>query len=327
MSIDIELNQLSEPKVIEIGAVVFKSHNGEVLDTFQTYVYPNEPITEFIINLTGITDDKVQGAPSIQEAYFKLKEFHEKHKCFQNPVLWGSGVRNDSNSIWQEAKVEEPNFMGFRVIDAKTIYQSLRIYQNNKVKAGLKAACEELGIGWDPKYGKEHGALSDAYNTYRVWFHIMDKFGSAFPKKGKKVVYIDMDGVIANFDGAVSSGVSHNPPEMFEPGFFRSLNVMPGAKEGVAALLANPNLKVYIGTKHTTKTDYSPSEKVGWIREHFPSLVKRMFIVTDKLLLRGDYLIDDDKKWEKFPGEFVHFDRTKPEEEWKRIVEYLKEKV
>ena len=141
----------------------------------------------------------------------------------------------------------------------------------------------------------------------------------------KKIVFIDLDGVCADFDGAIAVHIK-DPPEMFEPVFFRNLKVLPGAKEGVQALLDNPRLEVYIGTKHTTKTDYSPSEKVGWVREHFPELVKRMCIVTDKNLLRGDYLIDDDRRWETFPGKFIHFDRTRSEEEWKRIVEYLKNK-
>ena len=140
----------------------------------------------------------------------------------------------------------------------------------------------------------------------------------------KHVVFLDMDGVLADFDGAISVHMQ-DPPEMFEPGFFRNLKVMPGAKEGVQALLDNPRLKVYIGTKHTTKTDHSPSEKVAWVREHFPSLLKKMFIVTDKHLLRGDFLIDDDLRWKKFPGKFIHFDKTNPESEWKRIVQYFKD--
>jgi 5'(3')-deoxyribonucleotidase len=141
-------------------------------------------------------------------------------------------------------------------------------------------------------------------------------------QKDKKVVFVDMDGVLADFDGSIEKHVL-DPPEMFVPGFFRNLKVMPGAKEGVKALLNNPKIKVYIGTKHTTKTDYSPSEKVGWVREHFPELIKRMFIVTDKHLLKGDYLIDDDLRWKHFPGEFIHFDKAKPEEEWKRVVDYF----
>jgi inhibitor of KinA sporulation pathway (predicted exonuclease) len=187
LSIDIELNQLESPKVIEIGAVVFKSRTGEVVETFQTYVNPKEPITEFITNLTGITNEEVTNAPSITEAYYLLKEFHKKHKCVRNCVLWGSGVRNDSYTIWQEAKVEEKNFMGFRVIDAKTLYQSLQMYSNGTVKGGLKKALEELGINWDHKYGKEHRALPDAYNTARVWSYLTERmylgFRTGIPQK------------------------------------------------------------------------------------------------------------------------------------------------
>lgn len=177
LAIDIELNQLNNaPKVIEIGAIAFKSHTGEVLGTFQTYVDPKEPITEFIQELTKVDDEKVKGAPSINEAYFLLKDFHKKHRCWRNPVVWGSGVRNDSHTIWEEAKVEEENFMGFRVIDAKTIYQSIEIHQNAKVKGGLQASLEKLGIGWDNTHGEGHGALADAFNTYRIWFHLVKKF-------------------------------------------------------------------------------------------------------------------------------------------------------
>lgn len=139
----------------------------------------------------------------------------------------------------------------------------------------------------------------------------------------KKIVLIDMDNTICDFDGAVVTP-GDDPPEMFVQGFFRNLKPLPGSLDGVRALLANDRLKVYICTKHTTKTDHSPSEKVGWIREHLPELIKRMFIVTDKLMVRGDYLIDDDRRWADFEGEFIHFDKTQPAREWSRIVEKLK---
>jgi 5'(3')-deoxyribonucleotidase len=50
-----------------------------------------------------------------------------------------------------------------------------------------------------------------------------------------------------------------------------------------------------------------------------------MMIVADKNLLKGDYLIDDDLRWKDFTGKFLHFDNTKPAEEWARIVEFFKE--
>lgn len=143
----------------------------------------------------------------------------------------------------------------------------------------------------------------------------------------KTIVFVDMDGVLADFDGAVTSGVKKDPPEMFVPGFFRKLNVMEGAKEGIAALLANPNISVYIGSKPTYANTLCATEKMDWIQEHFPELKKRMVLVCDKKLLRGNFLIDDDvERWgHKFKGAFIFFDRTKPKQEWQRIANFFRD--
>lgn len=172
ISLDAEYNQPST-KTIEIGAAVYNSKSGELVDTFQIYVNPNEPIQPFITELTGIDDAKVATGVSILEAYEQLKAFHKKHKCFKNPILWGSGVRNDSGHIHTESGVKEENFMGFRVVDAKTLYQSIQIYNNKLVKGGLHKACDTVGIGWDNQFGPEHRALPDAHNTFRIWHHMM----------------------------------------------------------------------------------------------------------------------------------------------------------
>lgn len=142
-----------------------------------------------------------------------------------------------------------------------------------------------------------------------------------------KVVFVDLDGVMADFDGAVTSGVENDPPEMFVAGFFRNLKVMEGAKEAIEILMANPNLEIYVGSKPTYKNTKCATEKFDWIQEHFPALKKRMVLVCDKKLLRGDFLIDDDvKRWgHKFKGAFIHFDRFKPKQEWARITELLKD--
>ena len=134
-----------------------------------------------------------------------------------------------------------------------------------------------------------------------------------------------MDGVLADFDGALPPGSGWDPPEMFVPGFFRNLKVMPGAKEAVEILLADHNLDVYIGSKPTSKSTVCATEKMDWVAEHFPGLLKKMVLVCDKKLLRGDYLVDDDfDMWGKaFVGQFIHFDRKNPEQSWKHAVDIL----
>lgn len=173
--IDAEFNQPSG-KTIQIGAGVYNANSGELLEKFMTYVNPNEAITPFITQLTGITDSHVNGAPTINEGYRMLRALHQKHGCFMNPIVWGSGVRNDSLAIYEEGGDAEPNFMGYRVIDVKTIFQSQQMFRNKKIKGGLKSTCEYEGIGFE---GTNHDAFADAHNTFRLWFHLVKKGGRA----------------------------------------------------------------------------------------------------------------------------------------------------
>lgn len=63
----------SNDKITEIGAVKIK--DGMVVDTFSTFVNPERPIPAQVVQLTGITDNMVAGAPSQSEAVKKFLDF------------------------------------------------------------------------------------------------------------------------------------------------------------------------------------------------------------------------------------------------------------
>ena len=64
----------SNNEILEIGAV--KIRNGEIIETFNTLIKPMKvEISDFITDLTGISNEMVKDAPTIKELFPKILEF------------------------------------------------------------------------------------------------------------------------------------------------------------------------------------------------------------------------------------------------------------
>ena len=72
---DIETTGLNvtQDAITEIGAVLLR--NGEIVDTFQTFVDPERRLTPEIVGLTGITDAMLSGAPKLADALRAFLDF------------------------------------------------------------------------------------------------------------------------------------------------------------------------------------------------------------------------------------------------------------
>ena len=82
VAFDLETTGLSAEKevITEIGAVILR--DGEVVDTFQTFVDPKRTLEPKIVELTGITDAMLRGAPDIAEALPDFLRF-----CGDRPLV------------------------------------------------------------------------------------------------------------------------------------------------------------------------------------------------------------------------------------------------
>ena len=75
VAFDLETTGLSDrtDRVIEIGAVIMK--NGKELERYQTFVNPHRKLSQEVIELTGITDDLLVDAPSIEDVLPRFLAF------------------------------------------------------------------------------------------------------------------------------------------------------------------------------------------------------------------------------------------------------------
>ncbi|MDQ2077499.1 hypothetical protein [Marinimicrobium sp. ABcell2] len=132
--------------------------------------------------------------------------------------------------------------------------------------------------------------------------------------KDKKIVYIDMDHVLCDYDAGFKAHQSKYPDLAFpqsKPGLYQSLRPMQGAIEAFKWLCAQPDLEIFILTAPSEKNPHCYSEKRIWVEEHLGfAAVNRLIISPHKDLYRGDYLIDDcatGKGQDHFEGTLILF--------------------
>lgn len=77
VSIDLETTGLNPKldKIIEIGAI--KVVEGQTVDIFSAFLNPGCKLEERIVELTGIHDEQLSGAPCMEEVFPKLEIFLE----------------------------------------------------------------------------------------------------------------------------------------------------------------------------------------------------------------------------------------------------------
>lgn len=140
-------------------------------------------------------------------------------------------------------------------------------------------------------------------------------------------VFVDMDGVIVDFDAYKTTHGLTGDEVKRKPGAYLAMPPIAGAKEAVRSLIGM-GFEVWIATKPPTGVPYAYSDKAAWIFEHLPELKRRIIITHDKGILgdAGDFLCDDrphKANCVSFAGEVLAFIDGY---HWPQALEYLRTK-
>ena len=116
---DIETTGLdsSYDEVIEIGAIKIK--NDKIVSKFNSLVKPKNAIDEYITELTGITNEMVKDAPTIEEV---LPDFMD---YIDNDILIGHNVNFDINFIYDNLYRNKLDVLTNNFIDTMRISRKL----------------------------------------------------------------------------------------------------------------------------------------------------------------------------------------------------------
>jgi 5'(3')-deoxyribonucleotidase len=125
-------------------------------------------------------------------------------------------------------------------------------------------------------------------------------------------VFIDMDGVIVDFDKFKNEHNFTGDQVKRLPGAYAEMEAKPLAIASVRSLIGMGH-DVWIATKPPTGIPYAYADKVRWILEYLPELKRKIVITHDKSLLLGDVLIDDrphKANADRFQGKLLHFSES-----------------
>ena len=150
-----------EHEIIEIGAMKIKGTR--FIETFNSFVNPKRKIIPRIVELTGITQDMVDNAPTIEEILPKFLEF------IKDSFLVAHNATFDMGFIKRDLK----KYLGLDfkapVIDTiqmtKDLYPDLKGYNLDRLNKAFKLTLEN-----------HHRAIDDATATAKLFVMLLEKY-------------------------------------------------------------------------------------------------------------------------------------------------------
>ncbi len=149
-------------KIIEIGAV--KIVNGEMTEKFSSFVACNERLSNEIINLTGIHDEDLVGAPEIEKV---IADFY---KFTDGAYLVGHNVTFDYRFVQYYG---EKNGYMFDKKQFDTVALAQQVLRGKLANYKLNTVADYYGFEFN-----HHRAFDDACTTAKVFMELVKAKGS-----------------------------------------------------------------------------------------------------------------------------------------------------
>lgn len=155
VSFDVEFNQYQgQQQIIQLSGV--KYSEGKEVAFFDSYVYTDTPLKSFINGLTGITQEKIQAAPSVEQVLTDFAQFVGQEK-----LIGYNGKKSDlpilkANGLDLEAQYALDVYLEARERRSKDL--------NGILNLQLHTVADFLGVA-----RKSHDSLEDARMTALVY--------------------------------------------------------------------------------------------------------------------------------------------------------------
>jgi DNA polymerase III subunit epsilon len=153
-------------RMIEIGAVPIKGLEVADFDTFQTYVNPNQPISQKITELTSISNEIVKDAPQALEAMMSFFDFVGSRDTV---CLVGHYIEFDALALKSEFKRQNLTLKNFLTIDTLDLIGYIAPSYDMR-------DLERYAMIFGTRIYDRHSALGDALTTAYLFVELLRLF-------------------------------------------------------------------------------------------------------------------------------------------------------
>lgn len=152
----------SNARIIQVGIVIIENHH--IIKTYETDVNPHESLDDHIVELTGLTDERLAKAPDFSQVAREI--FHLIEDC----IFVAHNVKFDANLL-----AEELFFEGYELRTPRVDTVELaQVFFPSFEKYSLPNLAEVLDLDLQDA----HTAIADAYATAQLFLKIREKMAS-----------------------------------------------------------------------------------------------------------------------------------------------------
>ncbi|KAJ3066184.1 3'-5' exoribonuclease 1, partial [Rhizoclosmatium hyalinum] len=163
-------------EIIEFPVVLIDARSFSVCDEFRSFVRPliNPELTDFCTQLTGITQDQVENAPTFPEVLKLFESFLSKHQIKHSRMAFITDgpwdIRDFVRNQCIYSNIKLPSYLS-SYIDLRRMFTKFYGRKEGK-RANLNGMLSLLGMQFE---GREHSGIDDTRNIARIVLRLMDE--------------------------------------------------------------------------------------------------------------------------------------------------------
>jgi len=184
VALDLEFNRPSR-EIIQIGAVVGDMLTGNIDSGFSCWVKPNEPLNPGVAELTGLTQELADAAPTVDDAYLQMGTWLKPYELIRSltPLVWGyniNGVLCDavglkpSDEEWYFSAKANNVKQFFALVQTHPLLFGLltRFRMETALVGSLETSVAKFGLTFE---GQANNAMYRAANIFRLYRALINR--------------------------------------------------------------------------------------------------------------------------------------------------------